>query len=75
MKTISRTLLFSTILLLCLTTGIARSQTVPYTISLYYPSNNQAFGAPTNIYIHARVTDSNVIQTVQFFAGIPTSAP
>ncbi len=42
---------------------------VPFTVSLFYPTNHQSFGAPANIYVHARVTDSNVIQSVQYFSG------
>jgi Bacterial Ig domain len=42
---------------------------VPFTIGLVYPTNNQVFTAPTNITLAARVTDSNLVTTVQFFAG------
>jgi hypothetical protein len=71
MKTFNRVVLSATILLgsLCLMAGTVRGQSVPFSVALYYPTNNQAFGAPANIYMHARVTDSNLIQTVQFFSG------
>jgi hypothetical protein len=49
--------------------GIARSQSVPFTVGLYYPTNNQVFGAPANIYVHASVTDSNIVNSVQYFSG------
>ena len=66
MKTFSRVLLFSSLFFLA---GVARSQTIPFGIALFAPTNHQAFLAPANIYVHARVTDSNVVQTVQYFAG------
>ena len=42
---------------------------VPFTIRFYYPTNGQNFTGPTNLPLYALVTDSNVVQTVQFFAG------
>ena len=71
MKTFNRLIWSASLLLssLCLVTGMARGQSVPLAVAIYYPTNNQAFGAPANIYVHARVTDSNVIQTVQYFSG------
>src|ERR1017187_9035739 len=71
MKTFNRLIWSASLLLssLCLVTGMARGQSVPFAIAIYYPTNNQTLGAPANIYIHARVTDSNVIQTVQYFSG------
>ncbi|EEF60252.1 Ig-like domain-containing protein [Pedosphaera parvula] len=41
----------------------------PFIVSILYPTNNQAFTAPTNINIYTRITDSNLVNTVQFFAG------
>jgi Big-like domain-containing protein len=71
MKVFRRTIFEFTFLigLLFLMTGIARSQSVPFAAGLYYPTNNQIFGAPANIYVHASVTDSNVVRTVQYFSG------
>ena len=71
MKIFNRLIWSASLLLssLCLVTGMARGQSVPFAIAIYYPTNNQTLGAPANIYIHARVTDSNVIQTVQYFSG------
>ncbi|HSY19719.1 MAG TPA: Ig-like domain-containing protein, partial [Candidatus Acidoferrales bacterium] len=66
MKTFSRLLLCG---LLFFLVGMARSQTIPFGIALFAPTNHQAFLTPANIYVHARVTDSNVVQTVQYFAG------
>ena len=42
---------------------------VPFTVSFWYPTNGQMFLAPATIGVHAKVTDSNVVQTVQYFAG------
>jgi hypothetical protein len=42
---------------------------VPFTISFWYPTNGQVFTAPAKIELHARVTDSNLVTTVQYFAG------
>ena len=56
--------------LFLLMAGIARSQSIsPLMVSLYYPTDNQTFGTPANIYVHARVTDSNLVETVQYFAS------
>src|ERR1039458_2333459 len=71
MKIFNRLIWSASLLLssLCLVTGMARGQSVPFAIAIYYPTNNQTLGAPANIYVHARMTDSNVIQTVQYFSG------
>jgi len=42
---------------------------IPFAISLPYPTNGQKFAAPANIYLHASVTDSNLVQFVQYFSG------
>ncbi len=42
---------------------------VPFTVALFYPANGQTFAAPANIYVHASVTDSNLVQLVQYFSG------
>ena len=42
---------------------------VPFAVSLWYPTNGQTFLAPATIGVHAQVTDSNVVQTVQYFSG------
>ena len=42
---------------------------VPFAVSFWYPTNRQAFLAPANIGVHALVTDSNVVRTVQYFSG------
>ena len=42
---------------------------VPFAVSFWYPTNGQIFAAPANVGVHARVTDSNVVQTVQYFAN------
>lgn len=38
---------------------------LPLTVGFYYPTNAQIFTAPANIGVHAWVTDSNVVRTVQ----------
>jgi len=52
---------------------------VPFYVSFYYPTNGQTFTAPANIGVHALVTDSNLVNAVQYFAngasiGIVTNA-
>jgi hypothetical protein len=42
---------------------------VPFVVSFWYPTNGQTFVAPANIGVHAMVTDSNVVRTVQYFSG------
>ena len=42
---------------------------VPFTVSFWYPTNGQVFLAPATIGVHAKVTDSNVVNTVQYFSG------
>jgi ABC-type cobalamin transport system permease subunit len=42
---------------------------IPFTVRLLYPSNGQSFLAPANVGIYASVLDSNLVKTVQFFAG------
>ena len=42
---------------------------IPFVVGWYYPTNGQVFTDPTNVYIHASVTDSNVVRTMQYFAG------
>jgi len=49
--------------------GIARSQNAALTTILSNPTNNQVFGAPATIYVHARMADTNLVQTVQYFSG------
>ncbi|HZM03316.1 MAG TPA: Ig-like domain-containing protein [Candidatus Saccharimonadales bacterium] len=49
--------------------GTARAQTSPLTTLLSNPTNNQTFSAPASIYVHARMADTNLIRTVQYFSG------
>ena len=71
MKTFNRIVFSSSILLssLFLMAGIARSQTAPFAISFYTPTNGQQFAATANIGLYLKVTDSNVVRTVQYFSG------
>lgn len=42
---------------------------VPFVVGFYYPTNGQTFLAPANVAMHASVTDSNIVETVQYFSG------
>jgi hypothetical protein len=56
--------------LLSISNSLAQSPTnLALAVSFWYPTNGQTFTAPANIGIHAWVVDSNVVQTVQYFAG------
>jgi cupin superfamily acireductone dioxygenase involved in methionine salvage len=56
------------LLFLLACTSVVRSQ-IPLTLYLAYPTNNQTFTAPANIYVHAAMTDSNLVNAVQYFAN------
>ena len=42
---------------------------VPFTVSFYYPTNGQFYLAPATVGVHALVLDSNIVETVQYFAN------
>jgi len=42
---------------------------IPFTIAISTPTNGQHFAAPSNIGIHVGITDSNVVELVQYFAN------
>src|ERR1039458_3062302 len=42
---------------------------VPFDIGFWYPTNGQTYTAPASVGLHAWVIDSNLVQTVQYFAG------
>jgi hypothetical protein len=42
---------------------------VPFAIGFYYPTNGQTYTAPASVGVHAWVIDSNLVLTVQYFAG------
>jgi hypothetical protein len=42
---------------------------IPFVVSFWYPTNGQSFVAPATVGVHALVTDSNIVQTVQYFSG------
>ena len=71
MKTFQRLVLSVVISLLALSLLAAsgHSQTTPLVTVLANPTNSQTFAAPANIYVHAQLTDTNPIQTVQYFSG------
>ncbi len=49
--------------------GAARGQNVPFTVSFYTPTNGMKFSAPANVSLYVRVTDSNVVQTMQYYSS------
>src|ERR1022692_3126211 len=68
----SRCVISSLVLLslLAIPNDLARGQTsLPFAIGFWYPTNGQTFTAPANVGVHAWVIDSNLVQTVQYFAG------
>jgi hypothetical protein len=50
------------------TTGGGWAQTLA--VRFGYPTNGQTYLAPANVALHAQVVDSNLVQTIQFFAGV-----
>ena len=60
---------FITLLSLLTVAQISRCGPVPYTVSFAYPTNSQKFFAPANIYLHAAVTDSNLVEFVLYYSG------
>jgi hypothetical protein len=42
---------------------------LPFAIHFLYPTNDQAYTAPASVGLHAWVIDSNLVLTVQYFAG------
>jgi hypothetical protein len=59
----------SSVVNITVTTNRPPPPNVPFAVSFWYPTNGQMFAAPANVGVHARVTDSNVVQTVQYFAN------
>jgi hypothetical protein len=55
----------SSVVYISVVTNYPPPPNVPFAVSFWYPTNGQMFAAPANIGVHARVTDSNVVQTVQ----------
>ena len=51
-----------------LASNVRAQNAVLFTV-LANPTNNQAFTAPANLYVHAQFTDTNPVQTVQYFSG------
>lgn len=48
---------------------VSRCQTVPFYVSFWYPTNGQSFAAPADVGVHALVTDSNIVRSVQYYSG------
>jgi len=42
---------------------------IPFVVSFWYPTNRETFGAPATVVVHALVSDSNVVRTVEYFAN------
>jgi hypothetical protein len=59
----------SSVVNITIVTNLPPPPNVPFAISFWYPTNGQAFTAPANVGVHALVTDSNVVQTMQYFAN------
>lgn len=68
MKSRHLLLVFCALAFLCLN-NVARAQSVPFVVSFWYPTNGEGFIGPTNIGVHALVTDSNIVKMVQYFSG------
>ncbi len=50
--------------------GLARGQSMPpLAVGWYYPADHEVFGSGTSIYLHAWVTDSRPIQTLEYYAN------
>jgi hypothetical protein len=47
----------------------SQAQSIPFTVSFWYPTNGQSYAAPAVVGLHAQVIDSNVVRTVQYFSG------
>ena len=76
MTTLSRSVLSAIPLIaLCLLAATGRSQNAALVTELSNPTNNQVFVAPANIYVHARVADTNLVLTVQYFSGTHQHRP
>src|SRR5215469_15321450 len=45
------------------------SWAVPFNVTFLYPTNGTSFGAPANVYLHAGVSDSNLVQFVLYYTG------
>jgi len=49
--------------------NLAEAQPISFSVSFWYPTNGESYVAPANIGVHAMVTDSNVVETVQYLVG------
>jgi hypothetical protein len=59
----------SSIVNITITTNTPPPPPVHFEVGFLYPTNGQNFTAPTTIALHAWVVDSNIVRTVQYFAG------
>ena len=70
MKTLIRAAWSALTLATFFTPAVTRSQTATFPVILSNPTNNQVFGAPAAIYVHARMVDTNLIRVVQYYLDI-----
>jgi hypothetical protein len=59
----------SSVVNITVVTNLPPPPSVPFAIGFLYPTNGQTFTAPANVGVHAWVIDSNLVLTVQYFAG------
>ena len=59
----------SSVVNITVVTNLPPPPSVPFAIGFWYPTNGQTFTAPANGGVHAWVIDSNLVLTVQYFAG------
>jgi hypothetical protein len=60
---------WTTFLVLLVMAALSPCRAVSFAVSFWYPTNGEVFIAPADVGVHARVTDSNVVRTVQYYSG------
>src|ERR1039458_1765236 len=59
----------SSVVNITVVTNLPPPPSVPFAIGFWYPTNGQTYTAPASVGLHAWVIDSNLVLTVQYFAG------
>src|ERR1019366_10268560 len=59
----------SSVVNITVVTNLPPPPSVPFAIGFLYPTNGQTLPAPANVGVHALVVKSNLVLTVQYFAG------
>src|ERR1022692_2438856 len=59
----------SSVVSITIVTNLPPPPSVPFAIGFWYPTNGQTYTVPASVGLHAWVIDSNLVQTVQYFAG------